>query len=231
MVWNKNAPQNNVEGRDSAADFRENWQAIEDTFEVDHNIPDDSAEGEHKKLTFTKVLGEDPTTTTGKTFLYTKNTASNETGDGDEELQAELFWKDEDGNVVQITEGGRITPRTIFIKYDGVFDRDSGICTIETIPATEPNTYTMKRVSSGSGGNFRAGLFDIVIPEQATNFFTYSFNDTGNAKRVCRIVRESTSETDGAPPDPINTYIRINIFNEVPNSVEATFVLQIRHAQ
>jgi len=54
--------------------------------------------GEHVKVTFQAPLGEDPTAVANKGFLYTKDIST----------KAELFWRDEDGHVTQITSGGQI---------------------------------------------------------------------------------------------------------------------------
>lgn len=56
----------------------------------------DADHGEHEKITFNAPLGADPSNVANKGFLYTKDVSA----------KVELFWEDEDGNVVQLTFGG-----------------------------------------------------------------------------------------------------------------------------
>lgn len=71
--------------------------AISERMEVDHSFAGDSEDGEHKKITFKEQTG-DPATVTDKGYLYTKDVGG----------VSELFWKDENGNVTQITSGGNV---------------------------------------------------------------------------------------------------------------------------
>ncbi len=215
MVWNKEAPQNQDQGIDSANDFRANFSSIENTFSTDHNIPDDAAEGEHKKVTLTRPLetSEIPTSVADKGFVYTKNVAANQTGEDDEKIQPELFFLDEDGNEIQITEGGRIRPRTIFMQFDGT--------NITFVPQTSPETYLAKR----TGGNF-----SITIPEQPVNFFTYAYNVNSDSKGFARVIHETKLPDGSEVEDEINTFIKFRTFNISGSTTAIPFVLQIMHA-
>lgn len=76
--------------REFKVDFRER-------FTVDHSTAGDTADGEHKKITFHSQI-VDPTPVANKGFLYIKDAAG----------KAELHFEDEDGNVVKITAAGTI---------------------------------------------------------------------------------------------------------------------------
>lgn len=71
---------------------------IQERLEVDHHHAGDANDGAHKKITLFTPLGADPATVANTGFLYTK----------DVNAQVELFWKDEAGNVVQLTEVGQL---------------------------------------------------------------------------------------------------------------------------
>ncbi len=65
---------------------------------VDHEMKVSTThDGKHKKVTFRKQTAN-PTTGTEEGFLFTKDVSD----------KIELFWKDEDGNVVQLTSAGKI---------------------------------------------------------------------------------------------------------------------------
>lgn len=223
MVWNKDTPRNQDQGRDATSDFTANWSAIEDTFSTDHNKPDSTDEGEHKQITFFGALEEDPTSEANKAFLYTKQTSSEQEDESDAEDNPELYWMDEDGNIVQMTEGGRLTPRSLWIQKNTTGNESNGPIEITTVPSSSPNMITMERKSRG--------VYLITIPEQAENFFTYAFNSIGDQKRECRIVRESIQAEGTTVDDETNTYIRINIFDSIGDGKDSNFVFQIRHAQ
>ncbi len=65
---------------------------------VDHSWAGDADDGKHKQVTYVNPLGSDPADVTDEGVTYTKNVNS----------KAELFWKDEDGNVAQISSVGAI---------------------------------------------------------------------------------------------------------------------------
>lgn len=88
-----------VEGDDR---IREAKAATQERENVDHYWPltgtevSDKDAGEHRKVTLR--VGSAPTAVANKGFVYAKDVAG----------KAELFYRDEDGNEVQITTGGSI---------------------------------------------------------------------------------------------------------------------------
>lgn len=79
-----------------ASRIRAHKEAVRERLEIDHSWDGDADDGEHKKVTFTDPLGADPSNAANKGFLYTKDVSA----------KVELFWQDEDGNVLQLTDGG-----------------------------------------------------------------------------------------------------------------------------
>lgn len=79
----------------SIRDLRED---IAQRFEIDHEMDDETDAGKHKKVTFLDPLAEGPAVDTDEGAIYTKDVAS----------KAELFWKDEDANEIQITDAGSL---------------------------------------------------------------------------------------------------------------------------
>ncbi len=79
-----------------ASRIRQTKVAVQERGEVDHSWAGDADDGTHKQVTFVNPLGGDPSTVADQGYLYTKNVSS----------VVELFWKDESGNVLQLTAGG-----------------------------------------------------------------------------------------------------------------------------
>jgi hypothetical protein len=110
--------------------IRELARAVAEILGIDHYIGADGgagvgynedAAGEHKRIKFNAPLTSDPANAANKGFLYTKDVAG----------KVELFWQDEDGNVRQLTSGGKL-------HSDGGFSMPTGqVATIETIRAVD----------------------------------------------------------------------------------------------
>ncbi len=83
-------------------DIREFKRTVRERLAIDHEFMADEtgeiAVGCHKKITFAEIQGSDPTTYTNIGYLYLKDVSA----------VVELFWKDESGNAIQITTGGKI---------------------------------------------------------------------------------------------------------------------------
>ncbi len=79
-----------------ASRIRAHKLAVRERLIIDHSHAGDADDGKHKQITFVNPLGADPGDVADEGMLYTKNVSA----------KAELFWKDEDGNVIQVTSGG-----------------------------------------------------------------------------------------------------------------------------
>jgi hypothetical protein len=83
-------------------DIREFKRTIRERLAIDHQFAADesgnSAIGTHKKITFSETQASDPTAYDDCGYLYIKTVSG----------QKELFWMDDNGNVVQLTTGGVI---------------------------------------------------------------------------------------------------------------------------
>ncbi len=79
-----------------ASRIRDLKLALRERMEIDHEWEDDPGGGMHKQVSFLAPLGSDPSTVANRGYLYTKDVSA----------KVELFWKDEDGNVLQLTTGG-----------------------------------------------------------------------------------------------------------------------------
>lgn len=71
---------------------------IQERLVVDHSHAGNADDGKHTQVTFLAPLGADPANLANHGFLYTK----------DVNAKVELFWIDEDGNVLQITLVGAL---------------------------------------------------------------------------------------------------------------------------
>ena len=74
--------------------------AIRERMQVDHEWEDDQQDGKHNKLTLVPQDAPPATTVLADGFLYTFAVSS----------FTELFYKDNGGNIIQFTQGGRLYP-------------------------------------------------------------------------------------------------------------------------
>jgi|GEM_PF-3190050 len=97
--WNKNQP-GNVKFAIGRQQILDNNDALEEALSRDHNFPGTYSvdAGEHNKITFHQPLTSDPANQTHKGFLYSKLVNN----------VIELFFEDENGNIIQLTSGGKI---------------------------------------------------------------------------------------------------------------------------
>lgn len=92
--------------------IREIKAAIQERENVDHYWPlsgttvDDADAGEHRKVTLR--VGSAPSAVANKGFLYAKDVSA----------KAELFYRDEDGNEIQLTSGGILNSTSEFVSGD-----------------------------------------------------------------------------------------------------------------
>lgn len=102
-TWNAGYEANPADGdlaSEGANRIRDLKTDIQERGEVDHSWAGDADDGEHKKVTYAAPLGADPTNAANKGFTYTKDVSA----------KVELFWEDEDGNVIQLTAAGSLNP-------------------------------------------------------------------------------------------------------------------------
>ena len=96
-------PSDTDQASAGAGDMRQTRVAVKERLEVDHSMAGDADDGSHKKITFVDPLAADPSTVADQGFLYTKNVST----------VVELFWKDESGNVTQLTTLGKLKGATL----------------------------------------------------------------------------------------------------------------------
>src|SRR3990172_260654 len=100
-TWNatfEGLPPDTVEAAaQGASRIRAFKLAFRERLAVDHYIAGDAHDGKHKQITL-KLLGADPTLDADDIALYAKNVSG----------ETELFLKNEDGTVIQLSNGGAI---------------------------------------------------------------------------------------------------------------------------
>lgn len=147
MTWDKTFPQNSDFLKKSPKPFRDNWEAIENTFETDHRVPGTRDQGEHNKVTFYEPIST-PTNAANKGFLYGKDVDS----------KIELHFLDESNNELQLTSKGRKVPRTTFIWWNG---------TVSETQVVPSGSATVAHPSTG--------VYTITLNEETNNYLTYSY--------------------------------------------------------
>lgn len=106
-TFDKATPAGSDDPSEADDRMREIKAAIQERENVDHYWPltgtevSDVDAGEHRKVTLR--VGSAPTAVADKGFVYAKDVAG----------KAELFYRDEDGNEIQLTSGGKLGAATI----------------------------------------------------------------------------------------------------------------------
>jgi len=96
-TWNatyETLPADSEDAKDGANRIRKFKTAVQERLEVDHSHAGDAHDGKHNKVTLQRV--SDPTLDANDVALYAKVVGT----------KTELFYKDQDGNVIQLTSGG-----------------------------------------------------------------------------------------------------------------------------
>ena len=97
-------PANVDDASEGASRIRNSRTDTRERIDVDHYLPgtapaDKTEEGEHRKITFYAQIA-DPTNVADKGFLYIKDVSA----------KVELFWENEDGDVIQLTSLATVSP-------------------------------------------------------------------------------------------------------------------------
>lgn len=112
-TWNSTymaIPENDDDALEGAAHIRNTRTDVKERMEVDHHWAGDGHDGKHKKLTF-RPEANDPTLEADEVSLYAKAVGT----------KTELFFKNEDGNVIQMTFSGQsqTLPAGMVLAYAG----------------------------------------------------------------------------------------------------------------
>lgn len=91
-------PADSDDASEGASRIRQTRVDVGERLVVDHSWAGDANDGMHKQITLVDPLGAKPTQANDETYIYSKDVSGT----------AELFFEDEAGNEVQLTEGGAI---------------------------------------------------------------------------------------------------------------------------
>lgn len=136
-TYDTNTPQGSDDPAEADDKMREIKAATQERENVDHYWPltgtevSDADAGEHRKVTLR--TGSAPTAVADKGFVYAKDVGG----------KAELFYRDEDGNEVQITSAGKILSASLDMKDEDDMSSDSA-----THAATQ---QSIKAFAEGNG--------------------------------------------------------------------------------
>lgn len=154
-TWNaafEAIPADSDDLSEGAQRIRDHKLSVKERLAVDHKMAGDEFDGEHSKVTFF-AQASDPTTVTDKGYLYTKDVSG----------KVELFWKDEDANVTQLTSAGAISLDIPVVAKTGAYtvvaadkkkliDATSGTWTLSlTAAATLGDGFWFAVKNSGTG--------------------------------------------------------------------------------
>jgi hypothetical protein len=115
---NEASPADSDNVSDGAGKIRTLKLDIRERIAKDHYMAiagTDADHGEHSKITLQAPLGADPANVAEKGFLYTKDVSA----------KVELFWEDEDGNVIQLTTAGIMNDRDVPTGEIILFEKDT----------------------------------------------------------------------------------------------------------
>lgn len=99
-MFDKTLPEDSGNISQGPSEIRANWEAIEDTVEVDHYSMGATDDGKHKKVTL--KASTTPTALADNSILYSKDTA------GVSGAKPEIYAIDEASNEIQITDDGKV---------------------------------------------------------------------------------------------------------------------------
>ena len=147
---------------------------INERLSIDHSWDGDGDDGEHTKITFTAPLASDPATVTNKGFLYPKDVST----------KIELHWRDEDGNIVQITNAGNLN---LFPTGTRMLFQQTTAPTGWTKDTTANLNNTALRIVTGTVGSETAQQgFDVVFAKTATDGHTLTIAEMPSHDHVIR---------------------------------------------
>ena len=143
-TWNASyeaTPANGDDASEGANRIRDFKTDVAERLVVDHSWAGDDNDGMHNQVTFADPLVDKPVQANDETYLYSKDVNGT----------SELFYEDEAGNEVQITNSGLIASE--FAPGDKLLFPQSTVPAGWIIDTTHNNT-ALKLVSSGhtSGG-------------------------------------------------------------------------------
>jgi hypothetical protein len=150
----------------------------------------DADHGEHSKITLQAPLGADPSNVADKGFLYTKDVSA----------KVELFWEDEDGNVLQLTNQGQSDiPSGEII----VFDKDTVVIgyTLKTDKDDMLLFITKGSVAGGEtgGGDHSTGSWTLSgISTQNESAHTHSHNHKWYENNATNVIDRSWTSAGAA---------------------------------
>jgi len=160
-TWNAAYEANPADSQNAsqgAARIREIKSDVQERLTVDHSMAGDVDDGAHKKITFVDPLATKPLQANDESYLYTKDVSAT----------SELFYEDEAGNEVQLTDAGNIN----------VFDSGTNMLFQQTaapVGWTKITAHNDKalRIVSGTVGSGGASAF-------TTTFGTSKVTDSHN---------------------------------------------------
>lgn len=152
---NTSNPAGDSDRRDGDDYIRALAAAVIEYLQVDHYTGDtnpynEDDAGEHAKITLRQSAAA-PSNDTDKGFVYTKEGDSGTT---------ELFYKDEAGNEIQLTKGGRLYIEDAYIS-------DGGLIAPKTDDAADDDSMAI--AGGGAAGVTRGGTIQLYGNEHSTN--------------------------------------------------------------
>jgi len=171
---------------------------VQERLVVDHAHAGNADDGKHKQISFLIPLGADPANIADHGFLYTKDVSA----------KAELFWEDEDGNVLQITKAGGLTAfpsgtKALFVQTAAptgwTKDTDEDDKAIRIVSGT-PGTGGATAFSSVFGSAKTAGSTTLTAAQSGLPVHSHGFDHgTGTLSNSTNFLSAQVSDfgTDG----------------------------------
>lgn len=145
-TWNasyEQSPEDDDDALEGALRIREVREDVRERLEVDHSWAGDAHDGKHKQVSFI-AQGSDPTLDADNFALYCKSVGG----------KTNLFFKDEDGTVIQMTGGGVIKglPPGAIVAFAGAIATGFLECTGQAVSrSTYADLFTAIGTTYGAG--------------------------------------------------------------------------------
>lgn len=220
-TFDKAAPDGGDDPVEADNNMRRIQAAIQERENVDHYWPLDGTEvsdastGEHRKVTLR--VGSAPAAVADKGFVYAKNVND----------KAELFYRDEDGDEIQLTSGGKLGAATIdLLAKNGVVAGTLGVTGVLTTTAAAVLGDGSKLAAATETGDNDRTIVDLAyaktgdtVQHDSQGGFTNADVDSTKTK-VYSLYLTGTLDNDSATNVPHGItgidnilHCSINVFN------------------
>jgi hypothetical protein len=167
----ENSPADSDDASEGATRIRNLKVDVRERMAVDHRWKQDDYDGEHEKVTL-RVQSSAPAAVADKGFVFALDVGG----------KAELHYRDEDGNSIQITSGGSLNTQSEFSSGTKMVFYQDTAPTGWTIDTTLDDKVIMVTKGSAAGGEIGGAVHSAGTWTQPDH--THTFSDGGHTHGI-----------------------------------------------